>query len=129
MNKPDDAKAHKLFEPDHDLGACDILSRDILPIWVGLKRFLDDCFAAVWPKAIHGFAALRPSLLRDYPFDSVDSASWVSGPMKYGSWPGLGNLRVRNIKVPLTPVVRYYERMERESEGRWAKELEKVRAA
>jgi hypothetical protein len=94
----------------------------------GLRQFLDKCFAAAWPVRIHGFAAVRPDVLRDYPFDSVDSSTWCRTAQRYGWWAGMGELKIRDVKEPMIVTVRHYQKMERESEGRWASDLARIRA-
>jgi hypothetical protein len=93
----------------------------------GLYEFLDRCFEVAWPKALHGFAAVRPAVLDRYPFDSVDSTTWCRTPNRYGYWPGVGDLRIRDAQQSLVWTSRYYQRLERDSESRFARDLAKVR--
>lgn len=49
-------------------------------------KFLEMFFSMVWPRKIHGYALVRRTYLKAYPFHSVDSSSWESGPLRFGSY-------------------------------------------
>ena len=52
-----------------------------------LKPWLVRCFRLAEGKAVyHGFGMTRWAIIRDFPFYSVDSSSWMSG-YRYGSFP------------------------------------------
>lgn len=51
-------------------------------------EFAAQCFARVWPKKIHGFAACSWGMVRAAPFHSVDASSWTLAPLGYGAWAG-----------------------------------------
>jgi hypothetical protein len=88
-------------------GALKELARDFPKIAIGgvargagkglRRRFVEEVFARVWPKKIHGFALTDDDLLRDFPFHSVDSSSWNLAPRAFGQWKSYDNLKVPGI--------------------------------
>jgi hypothetical protein len=83
-------------------------------------RWLGQCFARVWPKPIHGFAACSKKALRSFPFHSVDASSWELGPTKYGNWKSLGGYAsVRGSEHNLRSEVDWWLQFERAAQARW----------
>ena len=48
-------------------------------------KWLEQCFARIWPKWIHGFGCCDRRLLKRLPFVSVDSTTWFYVPCRYGA--------------------------------------------
>lgn len=46
-----------------------------------VMRFVEQCFARVWPKRLHSFGRCEDDLLQRFPFHSGDTASWIMGPI------------------------------------------------
>lgn len=49
----------------------------------GRLHWLEQCFARVWPKRIHGFGVTGRELLLALPFHSVDSSTWSLAPSAF----------------------------------------------
>lgn len=82
-----------------------------------------ECFARVWPKRLHGFGVMSPSLLRSVPFHSVDATNWQMGS-KYGKWRAFPGITTkRGPSKNLTVEVEWCLSLERELKGRWHKEM------
>ena len=95
---------------------------------VGRKRpekiaFLDQVFARVWPKRIHGFGVADEVLLNRYPFHSVDATSWEMGPCAFGKWTKFGKMCVRGSNQNLRSELEHYLKLEDWLRTRWAKEM------
>lgn len=94
------------------------------------ERWLDQCFARVYPAKIHLFGCGEFSLLKKWPFYSADTASWFTGA-SYGSsaaTPGLRRPRkseagasVYNMKAELL----HYLKIEAQIKDLWSSELKK----
>jgi hypothetical protein len=49
-------------------------------------QFVDQVFARIWPKKLHGFGfGTLDSVIR-YPFHSVDASNWEIGPARFATW-------------------------------------------
>lgn len=92
------------------------------------KGWLEQCFARVWPKKVHGFAQTSRQWLEAVPWHSTDSTSWQIGPMRYGLWTSYGNkhLRIRGGKVDMRNEVAHYLKLESEAKRRWAKQMKEL---
>lgn len=92
-----------------------------------LVRWLDQAFARVWPRQIHGFGVTSEKLLMKFPFHSVDSSSWELGPA-FGAWRAYGKLPKRPDARPSSvgAEVEYFLRLERKLQSRWAKMMEEI---
>jgi len=77
-------------------------------------------FARVFPKRIHGFGFGGDRYVRELPFHSVDSTSWVIQPGRYGKWRAFGNRKLRSRSVSMLAEIEWYLRLEREAQARWA---------
>lgn len=79
-----------------------------------LTDFIEQCFARVWPKKIHGFGITRPYLCEHFPFHTVDSTSWNFAPNAFGNWKTYGKLPLRGTKkYNLKHEVNWYLEFER----------------
>lgn len=88
------------------------------------KRFIEQAFARVWPKKIHGFGLVDESMLLDFPFHSVDATTWELAPIRFGRWKTFGKLTgVRGHSTDLRGEVEYYVKMERRLRAHWALEM------
>lgn len=85
------------------------------------------CFAAVWPKRIHGLGFGSEAMLLQLPFHSADAASWIIGPAFWGNWQSYPGAR---MKVPkdydVRPEIEWYMRLERRLAAHWKAELEAI---
>lgn len=85
--------------------------------------FLEQCFARVWPKKIHGLGMNGEQLLLQFPFHSCDASNWEIAPCAFGSWRRFGKMSVRGGKQNLRSEVEYYLRMEQLLKHRWRREM------
>lgn len=92
------------------------------------REFIDQCFARVWPKKIHGFAVGSRRLIMSYPFHSVDASSWTLNAMKFGHWQAYGNKALgRGLSShDLAVQMDYYLGIEDDAKRRWGRELRKL---
>ena len=89
----------------------------------GKDAFAAQCFARVWPKAIHGFGFGTEESLMNVPWHSVDATNWEIGPCKFGRWKSFGQMSVRGSKQNLRAEVEWYLALERRARERWRKEM------
>jgi hypothetical protein len=61
-------------------------------------KYLDQCFARLWPKWVHGFGAADKRLLDRFPFASVDSTTWQYAPSRYGYSSQFGSRRAAAVR-------------------------------
>lgn len=89
------------------------------------RRFVDQCFARIWPKPVHGFGVGTADLLLAAPWHSVDATNWEAGPTQFGTWRAFGgrDLRVRGSRYDLRVEVEWFMELERTARRRWAKEM------
>lgn len=85
--------------------------------------FLEQCFARVWPKKIHGFGIANERICMALPFHSVDATNWELAPCAFGNWKQFGKMSVRGSKQNLRGEVEHYLNMERKLRVRWRKEM------
>lgn len=96
---------------------------------VAMKRgneknsWLQECFARVWPKKIHGFGCTGEKIIMALPFHSVDATNWELGPCGFGNWKSFGRMSVRGSTQNLRAEVEYYLKLERQARSRWKKEM------
>lgn len=90
------------------------------------RKFVEQCFARTWPHRLHGFGMGGEKLLMEFPFYSVDTASWVIGPCCYGTWKTFGKLSVRGGPIPLRQEVEWHLDLERRAQARWEATWEAV---
>jgi hypothetical protein len=91
--------------------------------WVG------QCFARAWPAKIHGFGMSGVTMLRSFPFHSVDATNWEMGPCAFGQWATYGRVHgLKSHSVSLRVEVDHYLKLERETRWRWRNELARLEA-
>jgi hypothetical protein len=94
------------------------------------NKWLDQCFARVWPIKIHAFGCAQKDVLLKWPFYSADTASWHTA-VSFGSSPSMPGRRVprkseAGVSVfDLRTEIHHYMKLEREVRDRWNKELTK----
>lgn len=83
--------------------------------------WIDQVFARVWPKRIHGFGFGSEKQVMTYPFDSVDSTGWEIMPCQFGHWFSMGEQKVsvRGSRQNLRVEVDAYLRLESKARARW----------
>jgi hypothetical protein len=86
-------------------------------------NWAEQCFARVWPKAIHGFAFGSEKGIMALPWHSVDASSWNTGPGCFGQWQSFGRMDVRGEATNLRPEIEWYLKLEKRARVRWRKEL------
>lgn len=93
-------------------------------------RWVQECFARVWPHRIHGFGMTGEALLMTVPFDSVDASNWEQAPAAWGHYKSMGKptKSPRGGAISLRAEVEWYLALERRVAARWARELAGVRA-
>jgi hypothetical protein len=93
------------------------------------QRFIEQCFARVWPKPLHGFGVGTKAHVMAVPWHSVDATNWEIGPCKFGSWKSFGGaqLSVRGSTHDLRNEIKWYADLERLARHRWAREMEELR--
>lgn len=89
-------------------------------------KWAAQCFARVWPKAIHGFGFGSETSIMSLPWHSVDATNWEIGPCKYGRWNTFGQMSVRGSKQNLRAEVEWYLDLERRARLKWKKEMAKI---
>ncbi len=96
--------------------------------WTDRLKFLEQSFARVWPKWVHGFGITDPRLMLAVPFASVDSITWCYRVGRYGQIQGYGGLRV-NPEVTASAIrvsLEQFLRLEDEVRGKMGGVLRKV---
>jgi hypothetical protein len=98
-------------------------------VGLGMKgkiKFMEQCFARVWPKPIHGFGQGSERVIMRLPFHSVDATNWELGPTKFGRWQSFGRMSVRGNKQNLRTEVEFYLELERKANEKWAREMAEI---
>jgi len=92
------------------------------------RWYVEQCFARVWPKKIHGFGCVSEAMVLGFPFHSVDATNWEIGPCKFGMWRAFGHQRVsvRGSAQNLRAEVEWYLELERKARERWHKEMARL---
>lgn len=90
--------------------------------------WVDQVFARVWPKRIHGFGFGSEKQVLSYPFDSVDSTGWEIMPCRFGHWYSMNEQKVsvRGSHQNLRMEVDAYLKLEQRARMRWRKIWEGV---
>jgi hypothetical protein len=91
-------------------------------------RWLEQCFARVWPKRIHGFGVSAERMVYGLPFHSVDATNWEIGPCAFGNWQKFGAMSVRGSDQDLRSQVRHYLAMEARARVRWGRQMAELEA-
>lgn len=87
------------------------------------RAFASNCFAHVWPCAIHGFGFGAEAHILAFPFHSVDATNWELGPCAFGNWNTYGKMSVRGSTQNLRVEIEYYLDLEQRSRIRWKKQM------
>lgn len=122
---------------DNDWGVLKGMARDYPKIAIGgmadlrgnlKRRFVEQCFARVWPKKMHGFGCSSETMVMSFPWHSVDATNWEIAPCKFGTWRAFGGQRVsvRGSDQNLRAEVEWYLELERRARERWRKEMAKL---
>jgi len=86
-------------------------------------KWLQQCFARIWPKKAHGFGCASGRVIMEVPFDSVDASSWTYAPQAFGQWAGFTGhqipLHSKGVKDFWVEVLEHQKR-ERNGTKRWA---------
>ena len=90
--------------------------------------FLEQVFARVWPKRIHGLGCASPRTILGLPFHSTDATNWEIGPCAFGNWQKFGAMSVRGSEQDLRSQVRFYLDLEAKAKIRWRREMEQLAA-
>ena len=94
------------------------------------REWAEQCFARLWPKAIHGFGVTDVRICTSLPWSSVDSATWCLRPCRYGQWRSFGSnkkpVAIRGASHNLRPEIAWYAKLERQMRAHWHEELEKL---
>lgn len=91
-------------------------------------KWVQECFARIWPKRVHGFGLMPQPILRSFPFHSVDASNWLMAS-KYGAWMAFPGLKTsRGSSKNLTVEVEWCLELERELKGRWRKQMKQLEA-
>jgi hypothetical protein len=95
---------------------------------LGKNEFAGQCFARVWPKAVHGFGFGSEKSVMMFPWHSVDATNWELAPCKFGHWKAFDGQRVsvRGSSQNLKLEVQWYLELEQKARNRWRKEMEKI---
>ena len=93
-----------------------------------VTKFIEQCFARVWPKKLHAFGVASPIILSRFPFHSADSSCWEVGPTAYGRWRSYnGNMSVRGGDQKLRPEIDWQLKLEQKLQAQWAKQMEQLK--
>ena len=90
------------------------------------KKFIEQVFARVWPKAVHGFGINDEDTVLGFPWHSVDASSWELGPCGFGRWKAYGQMSVRGSLQDLKPEVDWYLDLERRARVKWKRQMEQL---
>jgi hypothetical protein len=88
------------------------------------RKTVEQAFARIWPKAIHGFGLCTEDLVLNFPFHSVDATNWEMGPCAFGRWNAFGKMSVRGSKQNLRAEVEWHLKLERDARRRWKREMD-----
>ena len=92
-------------------------------------KFAEQCFARVWPKAIHGFGFGAEKDVMALPWHSVDATNWEIGPCKFGRWNSFGKMSVRGSKQNLRAEVEWYLDLEKRARQKWTAQMKEIKAS
>lgn len=89
-------------------------------------KFLEQCFARVWPCKIHGFGFGSEKSILGVPLHSADATNWEMDPCARGKWRAFGNSKVsvRGSKQNLRCEVLWYLELEEKARQQWKSEME-----
>lgn len=95
-------------------------------------RFAEQCFARIWPCAVHGLGATGTDVVMAVPWHSVDASSFEMGPRGYGQWKAFGGKEGGRGKLSthgyydVRPEVAWYLQLEQKMRWRWSKEMKEL---
>lgn len=87
-------------------------------------HWAEQCFAAIWPKRIHGFGFGGRKAVLALPWASVDATNWEIRPTRFGHWKSRGKLSVRGGTQDLRCEVDWYLDLEAQARHKWKKARE-----
>jgi len=91
------------------------------------RAWAAQCFARVWPKAIHGFGFGSETAVMSLPWHSTDATNWETGPCAFGRWFAYGgDMSVRGGFQNLRAEVEWFVRLEQRARQRWATEMDRL---
>jgi hypothetical protein len=100
---------------------------------VGMKggaklAWMEQCFARVYPRRIHGLGVANETALMRLPFHSTDATNWILGPAGFGGYKSMAKptKAPRGTAINLRSEVEWWLRLERRLKQRWAGELAKL---
>lgn len=88
------------------------------------RKTIEQAFARIWPKAVHGFGLCTRDLVLNFPFHSVDATNWELGPCGFGRWQAFGKMSVRGSQQNLRAEVEWHLKLERDARRRWKREMD-----
>lgn len=91
--------------------------------------FMEQVFARVWPKKLHGFGIAGEKMILTFPFHSVDSSNWALYPVRFALWKDYGKFRVPREAMNIRPQVEWYLELQQRAALKWRKQLDQAEAA
>lgn len=91
-----------------------------------LRGWLEECFARLWPRKLHGFGVTSRQILLRFPFHSVDATSWEIGPTAFGNWNRYGSWSVRGGSQDVRVEIQHYLALEKRVQARWKRQFEQL---
>jgi len=97
------------------------------------RKWLAQCFARAYPARFHGFGVASKDLLLEFPFFSIDTASWHTG-LRFGRSAAMPDLKMprkstldgsthEDSAYDMRFELEHYLKMEAEIQDRWKSEL------
>lgn len=62
-------------------------------------KWIEQCFARVWPKKLHSFGRTEDAVLMRFPFHSADTSTWSIAAGAYRVWPHRRNGRMSSTHL------------------------------
>lgn len=97
-------------------------------------QWLKWVFSKIWPHKVHGFGMAGWKAVEAVPFDSVDASSWATAAARFGQFAGFTGKQIHlksrmraSGPTDLWCEVIEHKRRATWSEGRWKKELAKLK--
>ncbi|TXH10773.1 MAG: hypothetical protein E6R03_15105 [Hyphomicrobiaceae bacterium] len=88
-------------------------------------QWVEQVFARVWPKRIHGLAIGDETTIMNFPFHSCDASTWIFRAQGFGSWHLYGNIPLRGTNN-LASQVEYYLKLQQRARVKWKKQMELI---
>lgn len=85
------------------------------------NKFIEQCFARIYPKPVHGFGIAARATILNFPFDSVDASTWATRALRFGQMVAFNKARsgLRGSRHNLQAEVAYYLQLEKEANSKW----------